>query len=115
MIGANQLRWSSAQLGIVQSRCYCERMPRTRRTAFVTVAPTLITPAAHADIGVPMSERRSLWKATAIAKACSYVLLALLIWPAWKLANHMPGFFGPVGEWIVEATFKVAGALTGRR
>jgi hypothetical protein len=60
------------------------------------------------------AERRSLWRATAIANACSYVLLALLIWPAWKLANHLPGFFEPIGEWIVEITFKVAGALTGR-
>ena len=58
--------------------------------------------------------RRSLWRATAIANACSYMLLALLIWPAWKLANHMPGFFGPIGEWILETTFKVAGSLTGR-
>jgi hypothetical protein len=60
------------------------------------------------------AERRSLWRATAMANACSYVLLALLIWPAWKLANHMPGVFGPVGEWFVETTFKVAAALTGR-
>ena len=60
------------------------------------------------------TEKRSLWRATAIANACSYMLLALLIWPALKLANHMPGFFEPIGEWIVETTFKVAGALTGR-
>ena len=44
----------------------------------------------------------------------SVVLLALLIWPAWKLADHMPDLFGPVGEWFVETTFKAVGALTGR-
>jgi len=56
---------------------------------------------------------RSLWRATAIANICSYVLLALLIWPAWRLANHMPDLFRSVGDWFVEVTFKVAGVLTG--
>lgn len=60
------------------------------------------------------ADRRSLWRATAAANACSYILLGLLIWPAWTVADHMPGLFGPVGEWFVEITFEVVGALTGR-
>jgi len=58
---------------------------------------------------------RSLWRATAAANLCSYGMLALLLWPAWKLTDRMPGFWGLIGEWFVEATFKAVSVLTGRR
>ena len=58
-------------------------------------------------------DRRSLWRATTAANVGSYILLGLLIWPAWRLADHIPGLFGPLGEWFVEITFKVVSSLTG--
>lgn len=57
---------------------------------------------------------RLLWKATTIANAYSYVVLGLLVWPAWKLADHMQGLFGPMDEWFAEITFKIAGGLAGQ-
>jgi hypothetical protein len=57
---------------------------------------------------------RLLWKATTIANACSYLVLGLLIWPAWKITDPMRGVFGPVAEWFAEITFKIAGMLIGQ-
>jgi hypothetical protein len=56
---------------------------------------------------------RTLWRATALANLASYAVLGLLLWPAWKVADHFQGFFGPITEWFAELTFKVAGALSG--
>jgi len=58
---------------------------------------------------------RSLWRATAAANLCSYVVLGLLLWPAWKLTDRAPGFWDAIGNWLVEATFKAVSVLTGRR
>jgi hypothetical protein len=56
---------------------------------------------------------RAVWRATAIANACSYLLLGLLIWPARLVADRLSGVFGPVIEWFAELTFRIAGVLTG--
>ena len=57
------------------------------------------------------ASNRSVWRATAAANAASYVVLAVIFWPTWKLAGHMGRFFNPLLEWLMETTFKVVGAL----
>jgi hypothetical protein len=57
---------------------------------------------------------RDIWRATAISNAGSYAVIGLLIWPAQKLGNHMPGLFSPLMEWFVETTFSIVKAVVGK-
>jgi hypothetical protein len=58
-------------------------------------------------------ESRRVWRATLLANAGSYGLLALLTWPTLLLANHLQQVFGPVVEWFINVVFEVAKALGG--
>jgi len=60
---------------------------------------------------LPAVEPRRLWRATWLANGWSYLMLALLAWPALLLASHMQSFFLPILEWLVSVAFKVARVL----
>ena len=62
---------------------------------------------------LPAVEPRKLWRATWVANAWSYLLLALLAWPALLIANQLQGIFRPLIEWFIGAVFKVAKILAG--
>jgi hypothetical protein len=60
-------------------------------------------------------ERRSIWKATAMANAWSYGLLALFMWPALKFEGIiMPAFVEHALEWIIGGVFAIAKLLNGK-
>jgi hypothetical protein len=54
-----------------------------------------------------------VWRATWRANAWSYLLIFALAWPAFFVANHLRGLFGPLTSWIMEAVFKITKLLSG--
>lgn len=62
----------------------------------------------------PELEIRKVWRATWISNAASYVMLGLLMWPAWKLADPLQSFFYPIIRSLMATVFIVASTIIGK-